>query len=58
MQQSRRYFIKKATIGTAGIGLAGYIHPARSHAQMKSTVVTVRNEKAVSDRNECDKKQA
>ena len=52
---SRRDFIKSTSAGVIGIGMASA--PELYSAQQKSKVAVIRNEKAITDRNVCDKKQ-
>jgi len=56
---TRREFIRTASSGLAGLGAASQlITPGDSlAAAAKSTVAVIRNEKAVSDRNECNRKE-
>ena len=59
--QTRREFLKRTSRDILGIGMASapFIGvPSVSGAEDKVKVAVVRNERAISDRNVCDKKQA
>ena len=57
---NRRTFFHKTSSGIVGIGMASGLSVSGtvSGAPQKSSVITVRNEKAISDRNVCDEKEA
>ncbi len=59
-QINRREFLKSTSTGVVGIGMASDAVSSSEvyGAAVKSEVVVVRNDKAISDRNVCDKKQA
>ena len=58
-QQTRREFIRKATAGIVTVGgVSGSLLKSENvNAAAKSKVVLVRNERAINDRNECNKRE-
>ena len=61
VSKNRREFLKQTSFGIIGIGIAaGALSPGEEAfgAPEKTKVAVVRNPKAISDRNVCDRKQA
>jgi uncharacterized protein (DUF362 family) len=58
--KNRREFLRQTSRGIIGLGIAGNISPVgeASAAQEKTKVAVVRNPKAISERNVCDRKQS